>query len=40
MLVVADGEALAGVDRRSGRQSMPEAGALLRDALRWWEAAA
>ena len=32
-------EALAEVDRLSTRQFMPGAGPLLRDALRWWEAA-
>jgi len=32
-------EALAEVDRLSARQFMPGAGPLLRDALRWWEAA-
>jgi HD-GYP domain-containing protein (c-di-GMP phosphodiesterase class II) len=31
--------ALAEVDRLSARQFIPEAGALLRDALLWWEAA-
>jgi HD-GYP domain-containing protein (c-di-GMP phosphodiesterase class II) len=32
-------EALAEVERLGGRQFMPDAAALLRDALRWWEAA-
>ena len=32
-------EALAEVDQLSARQFMPGAGPLLRDALRWWEAA-
>ena len=31
--------ALAEVERLSARQFMPDAGALLRDALRWWDAA-
>jgi HD-GYP domain-containing protein (c-di-GMP phosphodiesterase class II) len=36
---LSTGEALDEVERLSGRQFMPEAGPLLRDALRWWEAA-
>ena len=32
-------EALAEVERLGGRQFMPDAAALLRDALQWWEAA-
>ena len=32
-------EALAEVDRLGGRQFMPDAATLLRDALQWWEAA-
>jgi diguanylate cyclase (GGDEF)-like protein len=35
-----EAEALAEIDRCAGTQLLPEAGALLRDALRWWRAEA